>query len=65
VITSSPFIVTLTRALYFRIDAETVELWKKLNDKEASRVQSIDDTDKVTGENAIATVEVLPLSFII
>jgi hypothetical protein len=40
-------------------------LWKKLNDKEASRVQSIDDTDKVTGENAIAIVEVVPLSFII
>ncbi|GJN37430.1 hypothetical protein PR202_gb26384 [Eleusine coracana subsp. coracana] len=41
------------------IDAEAVELWKKLNEKEASasRVQSIADPDKVTGENAIPIVE--------
>ncbi|XP_066305727.1 uncharacterized protein [Miscanthus floridulus] len=31
-----------------RIDAEALELWKKLDEKEASRVQSIDDPDKVT-----------------
>ncbi|KAK3163931.1 hypothetical protein QOZ80_1AG0010350 [Eleusine coracana subsp. coracana] len=40
-----------------RIDAEAVELWKKLSEKEASRVQSIADPDKVTGENDIAIVE--------
>ncbi|KAF8663063.1 hypothetical protein HU200_055657 [Digitaria exilis] len=39
-----------------RIDAEAVELWKKLDEKEASRAHSIDDPEKVA-ENT-ATVEV-------
>ncbi|CAL4977953.1 unnamed protein product [Urochloa decumbens] len=39
-----------------RIDAEAAELWKKLDEKEASRVHSVDDPDKVT-EKTTATVE--------
>ncbi|KAL6847940.1 hypothetical protein ACP4OV_022068 [Aristida adscensionis] len=39
------------------IDAEAVELWKKLHEKEASRVYSVDDPDKVTEKTAVATVE--------
>ncbi|CAO2185728.1 unnamed protein product [Urochloa humidicola] len=38
-----------------RIDAEAVELWKKLDEKEASRVHSVDDPDNVTEKTA--TVE--------
>jgi len=38
-----------------RIDAEAIELWDKLDEKEASRVQSIDDPDKVAEKTA--TVE--------
>ncbi|CAO2204577.1 unnamed protein product [Urochloa humidicola] len=38
-----------------RIDAEAVELWKKLDEKEASQVHSVDDPDKVTEKTA--TVE--------
>ncbi|TKW13523.1 hypothetical protein SEVIR_5G107100v4 [Setaria viridis] len=38
-----------------RIDAEAVELWKKLDEKEASGVHSIDDPDKVAEKTA--TVE--------
>jgi hypothetical protein len=44
---------------HFRIDAEALELWKKLDEKEASRVHSIEEPDKVA-EN-IATVEVFTL----
>jgi len=40
-------------------DAEAVELWNKLDEKEASRVQSIDDPDKVAEKTA--TVEVFTL----
>ncbi|XP_062184905.1 uncharacterized protein LOC133888584 [Phragmites australis] len=40
-----------------RIDTEAVELWKKLDEKEASRVQSVDDSDKVTEKTAVAIVE--------
>ncbi|KAL6627409.1 hypothetical protein ACP70R_031135 [Stipagrostis hirtigluma subsp. patula] len=40
-----------------RIDAEAVELWKKLDEKAASQVQSIDDPDKVTEKTSVATVE--------
>jgi len=42
-----------------RIDAEAIELWDKLDEKEASRVQSIDDPDKVAEKTA--TVEVFTL----
>ncbi|CAO2193733.1 unnamed protein product [Urochloa humidicola] len=38
-----------------RIDAEAVELWKKLDEKEASRVHSVDNPDNVTEKTA--TVE--------
>lgn len=38
-----------------RIDAEAVELWKKLDEKEASRVESIDNPDKRTEKTS--TVE--------
>ncbi|CAL4958309.1 unnamed protein product [Urochloa decumbens] len=38
-----------------RIDAEAAELWKKLDEKEASRVHSVNDPDKVTEQTA--TVE--------
>ncbi|KAG8046049.1 hypothetical protein GUJ93_ZPchr0008g12156 [Zizania palustris] len=40
-----------------RIDAEAVELWKKLNDKEASRVQPPHNHEKVTERTSAATVE--------
>ncbi|KAL5222867.1 hypothetical protein ABZP36_027580 [Zizania latifolia] len=40
-----------------RIDAEAVELWKKLNDMEASRVQPTQDHVKVTERTSAATVE--------
>uniref|UniRef100_A0A0D9UWX7 Uncharacterized protein n=1 Tax=Leersia perrieri TaxID=77586 RepID=A0A0D9UWX7_9ORYZ len=45
-----------------RIDAEAAELWKKLNDKEASRVQPTQELAKITERTSAATVEVLPLS---
>ncbi|CAO2174669.1 unnamed protein product [Urochloa humidicola] len=38
-----------------RIDAEAVELWKKLDEKEASQVHSVDDPDNVIEKTA--TVE--------
>ena len=57
--TISPFVVTLICVFHFRIDAEAVELWNKLDEKEASRVQSIDDPDKVAEKTA--TVEVFTL----
>lgn len=44
---------------HFRIDAEALELWKKLDEKEGSRVQSIGDPDKVTEKTS--TVEVWTL----
>jgi hypothetical protein len=44
---------------HFRIDAEALELWKKLDEKEASRVHSIEEPDKVAEK--IATVEVFTL----
>ncbi|RLN23068.1 hypothetical protein C2845_PM07G01220 [Panicum miliaceum] len=42
-----------------RIDAEAVELWNKLDEKEASRAQSIDDPDKVAEKTATVEVEKL------
>jgi dihydroxyacid dehydratase/phosphogluconate dehydratase len=45
-----------------RIDAEAVELWKKLNEKETSRVQQTqEDHAKTTERTSATTVEVLPL----
>ncbi|KAM0860707.1 hypothetical protein ACQ4PT_046376 [Festuca glaucescens] len=44
-----------------RIDAEAIELWKKLDEKEASRVQSTQGPEKVSENTAVAIVEVLPL----
>uniref|UniRef100_A0A0D9UWX8 Uncharacterized protein n=1 Tax=Leersia perrieri TaxID=77586 RepID=A0A0D9UWX8_9ORYZ len=41
-----------------RIDAEAAELWKKLNDKEASRVQPTQELAKITERTSAATVEV-------
>ncbi|KAG8053419.1 hypothetical protein GUJ93_ZPchr0001g32264 [Zizania palustris] len=40
-----------------RIDAEAIELWKKLNDKEASRVQPTQNHEKVTERTSSATFE--------
>ncbi|XP_062193318.1 uncharacterized protein LOC133896722 isoform X2 [Phragmites australis] len=48
-----------------RIDAEAVELWKKLDEKEASRVQSIDDPDKVTEKTDVAIIEVDKLKVLV
>nr|CAB3472043.1 unnamed protein product [Digitaria exilis] len=42
-----------------RIDAEAVELWKKLDEKEASRAHSIDDPEKVAENTATVEVEKL------
>jgi hypothetical protein len=53
------FLVTLICVFHFRIDAEAVELWKKLDEKEESRVQSIGDPDK--GTEKTSTVEVCAL----
>ncbi|KAM0860709.1 hypothetical protein ACQ4PT_046376 [Festuca glaucescens] len=40
-----------------RIDAEAIELWKKLDEKEASRVQSTQGPEKVSENTAVAIVE--------
>lgn len=37
-------------------------MWKKLDEKEALRVQSNEDPEKVSEDTAVAVVEVLPLS---
>ncbi|KAM0860708.1 hypothetical protein ACQ4PT_046376 [Festuca glaucescens] len=42
----------------FGIDAEAIELWKKLDEKEASRVQSTQGPEKVSENTAVAIVEV-------
>ena len=51
--------------IHFRIDAEAIELWKKLDEKKASRVQSTQDPEKVTEKTAVAIIEVWPLSNIL
>uniref|UniRef100_A0A453EC27 Uncharacterized protein n=1 Tax=Aegilops tauschii subsp. strangulata TaxID=200361 RepID=A0A453EC27_AEGTS len=40
-----------------RIDAEALELWKKLDEKEALRVQSTEDPEKASEDTAVAVVE--------
>uniref|UniRef100_A0ACD5TRV4 Uncharacterized protein n=1 Tax=Avena sativa TaxID=4498 RepID=A0ACD5TRV4_AVESA len=40
-----------------RIDAEAIELWKKLGEKEALRVQSTQGPEKVSENTAVAIVE--------
>ncbi|CAM0957601.1 unnamed protein product [Alopecurus aequalis] len=42
-----------------RIDAETLELWRKLEGKENSRSQSTEDQDKASEKIAVANIEAL------
>uniref|UniRef100_A0A453EC63 Uncharacterized protein n=1 Tax=Aegilops tauschii subsp. strangulata TaxID=200361 RepID=A0A453EC63_AEGTS len=42
-----------------RIDAEALELWKKLDEKEALRVQSTEDPEKASEDTAVAVVDKL------
>jgi hypothetical protein len=46
--------------IYFRIDAETLELQRKLDEKQKSRAQSTEDQDKTSEKIAVANLEVLP-----
>jgi hypothetical protein len=45
--------------LNFRIDAETLELWRELEGKENSRSQSTENEDKASEKIAVANIEVL------
>uniref|UniRef100_A0A0D3G3K5 Uncharacterized protein n=1 Tax=Oryza barthii TaxID=65489 RepID=A0A0D3G3K5_9ORYZ len=41
-----------------RIDAETLELWKKLDEKEKSRAQITEDQDKSSGNISVENIEI-------
>jgi hypothetical protein len=43
------------------MDAETLELQKKLDEKKKSRIQPTDDQDKKSENTAVANLEVLPI----
>ena len=44
---------------YFRIDAETLELQRKLDEKQKSRAQTPEDQDKTSDKIAAANIEVI------
>jgi hypothetical protein len=54
------YLLSLHLVLNIRIDAETLELWRKLEGKENSRSQSTENEDKASEKVVVANIEVLP-----